>query len=336
MPDIGPVRSRARWAVRIAYLIPLAAVTALAAPTTRTGAGELLGRAHAVQWASSDLGWATAAFPPIPAALLSALGYHVLALSLLACVAVALLLARLTGLLVRSGLSLVAVGAVVATLLLSPPVYALVSERPDQALGIVLVAFAAEAMVGFVRRGSTRSGMESGLALGAAVFTASGAWLYVLGVVGAAVIVTARARPRSAHVLPATVAVLVFPAAAISAFWVYIAWWFGSDAGVALRQLGAIPDGVPVSAWMNPAMLAASATPALVLALASLLFNVPICTGKARVPAGSRAGGSASAHDVSCVPDSIPAPVGYPTSSVPSQRTGGSSVRLHGAAAAEP
>ena len=343
MRDDRPVGARTRWALRIACTIPLVVATLLVPPGARqAAAGDLLEHAHAVQWGSSDLGWATDVFPPIPAALLAAFGYHVLVLSLVACGAVALLLARLTGVLVRSGWSVVAVGAVVATVLLSPPVYVVVSERPDQALGIVLVAFAAEAMVGFVRRGSTRSGMESGLALGAAVFMTSGAWLYVLGVVAAAVIATARVRPRSAHVLGATVAVLVFPAAATSAFWVYIAWWFGGDARVALSQFGAIPDGVPSSAWANLTILAAAAIPGLVLVLASRLFKVSMNAGKSRVLAGTRAatgasaGRTAGADAVSRVPDPIPSPMGYPAGLVPSQRPGGSPVRLRGAAVTEP
>jgi len=318
MPEIGPIRPRVRWALRITYAIPVVVVTLSTQRGASTGAtSDLLERAHAIEWGSSDLSWAPHAFPPIPAALLFVLDYSMVALSLVAGVAVALLLVRLTSTLVRSGQSPVAVGAVVATLLLSPPVYVLVSERPDQALGIALVVFAMDAAVGFVRRGSTRSGMEAGLALGAAVFTTSGAWLYVVGVVAAAVVLTLHARPRSVHVPLATVAVLVFPAAATSVFWVYIAWWFNGHATVALRQLWVIPDGVPSSAWANEVMLAVAAAPVLVLVIAFCLSTVPIGRGSSRVLAAIRSAAWASAGQAlptgTVLIGSLPVPTGLAT-----------------------
>ncbi len=255
--DVWPAPALERWLLRVAMALPFVLV-ALLSRGSRWQADSnitLAARGDLIRWGDTDLGWIARVFPPLSSGLASVLRGNELAFHLVAAAVIGLTLQRLTGALVRKGLGAPATVAVMSTLALTAPLYYLASTSLEQVLGVALLILALDRLASFVEHGSTEAGFRAGLALGVAVMVEPAAWLYVLTLAAVAPFFAARRTPPDvqdrAGVQGATIAVLVFPAVAALAFWLYLSWWFSSDplGGMAAAPVdGWFPGGVAESA----------------------------------------------------------------------------------------
>lgn len=215
-----------------------------------------------MRWGDSDLRWLSDVYPPLSSALASLLGQHQLLYVVVGAVVVARSGQRLIGVLHREGHGTWPMAAVLLAAVAAPPTLYLVSQDLESVLSIALVGVALDGIGSFVERGSTEAGFRAGLALGLAVMVDPTAWVFAAMLAAVATFFTRRAghSGRSAHV--ATVAVLLFPAVAAIAFWLYLGRWFDPDPWPTPGQLAAqlFPSG--------PAAAARTATGDLLLGLA--------------------------------------------------------------------
>lgn len=255
--DTWPTAPAARWGLRIALALPFVAVALLSRAAGWVPAADeaLADRGALVQWGDSGLSWIAQVFPPLSAAVAALLGGSTLAMSLLAAVVLGFTLQRLTAVLVREGLGPGATAAVIGTLVLTPPLYYLAANDLVSLLGIALLVLALDGIAAFVEQRSTEAGFRAGLALGVAVMLDPGAWLYALTLAAVAPFFARRAGRSGWRANEATVAVLLFPAVAAVAFWLYASWWFSAD------PLGGLEAATPAG-WL-PGGAGASATEAL-------------------------------------------------------------------------
>ncbi|WP_454048633.1 hypothetical protein [Cellulomonas sp. Marseille-Q8402] len=246
----GPV---ARWLVRLAFAAPFVVVALLSqdSPWQPTANEALAARGDVVRWGDTGLGWTAETFPPLSAALSSLLGGSHLGMNLVAAAVLGFTLQRLAGVLVREGFGPWATSAVMSIFVLAPPLYFLAANNLESLLGIALLVLALDGIAAFVERRSTEAGFRAGLALGVAVMVDPGAWLYALTLGAVAPFFARRAGQQGRGATTATVAVLLFPAAAAVAFWLYVSWWFSADALGGMQSAtaaGWFPGGVEVSA----------------------------------------------------------------------------------------
>lgn len=268
-PDLWPVRPAARWLLRAALALPfvLVAVTSRSL-TDPSGANvDLARRGALIDWGSTRLGWVAEVFPPLSAGIASVLHGSALGMHLVAAVVIGFSLQRLAGILVGHGVGGPATVAVMATLVLTPPLHYLAVHDLQAVLGLVLVVLALQGIDGFVVRRSTESGFRAGIALGVAVMVDSGAWLYALTLAAVAPFLATRGGEAAPGRNRATVGVLAFPAAAALVFWLYICWWFSGD-----RSGGLL--AAPVDGWF-PGGVGASGRHAL-LQLGEAVLAVPL------------------------------------------------------------
>lgn len=255
--DTWPTGRGARWALRGGLALPFAAVALLSRDAGWVPAANeaLAARGDLVQWGDTGLAWIAQVFPPLSAALAALLGGSTLAMSLVAAAVLGFTLQRLAAVLVREGLGPWATAAVLATLVLTPPLYYLAANDLVSLLGVALLVLALDGIAAFVEQRSTEAGFRAGLALGVAVMLDPGAWLYALTLAAVAPFFARRAGRSGRRSHEATVAVLLFPALAAVAFWLYASWWFSAD------PLGGMQAATPAG-WL-PGGAGASATEAL-------------------------------------------------------------------------
>ncbi|HEY0186175.1 MAG TPA: hypothetical protein VGC67_01675 [Cellulomonas sp.] len=217
--------------LRVALALPFVTVALLSrsSPWVAQANVQLIARGELVRWGDTHLGWTAEIFPPIAAAISSVLGGSELAMNLLAAAVIGFTLQRLAGVLVRRGFGLWPTSAVIGTLLLTTPLYYLAANDLQALLGIALLVIALDGIASFVEDRSTEAGFRAGLALGVAVMVDPGSWLYALTLAAVAPFFARHAGRSGRGANPATIAVLLFPAAAAVAFWLYVSWWFSSD-----------------------------------------------------------------------------------------------------------
>lgn len=276
-PDTWPARPVERWLLRLALALPFVVVALVSQRSTWLPAAnvELAARGDLVRWGDTDVSWMADTFPPLSAALSSLLGGRELWLNLLAAGVIGFTLQRLAGALVRRGLGGWASAAVVATLALTPPLYYLAANDLQALLGLALVVLALDQIASFVEQHATEAGFRAGLALGLAVMIDPGAWLYALTLAAVAPFFARRAGRTGRGANRATVAVLIFPAAAAVAFWLYASWWFSADPVGGLGQsavAGWFPGGVGPSAG-RAALLVAQGLMSVPLFVVALGFR---------------------------------------------------------------
>ncbi|TKR22985.1 hypothetical protein FA014_13555 [Cellulomonas hominis] len=269
--DTWPARPAARWGLRVALALPFVAVALLsrAAGWVPAANEALADRGALVRWGDSGLAWIAEVFPPLSAALSSVLGGSTLAMSLLAAVVLGFTLQRLAAVLVREGAGPWATAAVLGTLVLTPPLYYLAANDLVSLLGLALLVLALDGIAAFVEQRSTEAGFRAGIALGVAVMLDPGAWLYALTLAAVAPFFARRAGRSGRRANEATVAVLLFPAAAALGFWLYASWWFSAD------PLGGMEAATPAG-WLpggaGPAAVDALRQIALALLAAPLVL----------------------------------------------------------------
>ncbi len=276
--DTWPARPAARWLLRLALALPFVAVALLSrdSPWPADANRALAARGDLVRWGDTSLGWTADVYPPLSAALSSLLGGSNLGMSLVAAAVLGFTLQRLTAVLVREGLGPWATGAVLGTLVLTPPLYYLAANNLEALLGVALLVLALDGIAAFVERQSTEAGFRAGLALGLAVMVDPGAWLYALTLAAVAPFFVRRAGRSGPGAHTATVAVLLFPAVAAVLFWLYISWWFSAD------PLGGLEHAAP-GGWF-PGGVAGSAA-AAGRAVALTLLAAPLVLASATVRA---------------------------------------------------
>jgi hypothetical protein len=266
--DVWPIRGLERWLLRIALALPfvLVALFSRSSPWVADANVALSARADAVQWGDTELHWTAEVFPPISAAI-----------------------QRLAGVLVRRGFGLWATTAVLGTLVLTPPLYYLAANDLEALLGIALLVIALDGVASFVEDRSTEAGFRAGLALGVAVMVDPGAWLYALTLGAVAPFIAGRAGQLGRGANRATVAVLLFPAVAAVAFWLYVSWWFSAD------PLGGMENAASAGWFVGGVgSSAASAAVSILLGIVSVpLFWVAAGFRVARDPASLIAPGIA-------------------------------------------
>jgi hypothetical protein len=289
--DVWPIRGLERWLLRIALALPfvLVALFSRSSPWVADANVALSARADAVQWGDTELHWTAEVFPPISAAIASVLRGDELAMNLLAAAVIGFTLQRLAGVLVRRGFGLWATTAVLGTLVLTPPLYYLAANDLEALLGIALLVIALDGVASFVEDRSTEAGFRAGLALGVAVMVDPGAWLYALTLGAVAPFIAGRAGQLGRGANRATVAVLLFPAVAAVAFWLYVSWWFSAD------PLGGMENAASAGWFVGGVgSSAASAAVSILLGIVSVpLFWVAAGFRVARDPASLIAPGIA-------------------------------------------
>ncbi|MBD3779714.1 MAG: hypothetical protein IE923_10680 [Micrococcales bacterium] len=252
-PDTWPARPGARWLLRLAFAAPfvVVALVSRASPWRAVANEELAARGALIRWGDAALTWTAEVFPPLSAAAASVLGGDLLLMSLFAAAVLGFTLQRLAGVLVREGHGPWATAAVVAALVLTPPLAYLAANDLESLLGIALVVLALDGIASFVERRSTEAGFRAGLAMGVLVVLEPGGWLYALGLAATAPFFARHAGRAGQGATSATVAVLLFPAVAAVLFWLYLSWWFSDDplGGFARATAdGWFPGGVGASA----------------------------------------------------------------------------------------
>jgi hypothetical protein len=172
---------------------------------------------------------------------------------------------------------------------LTPPLYYLAANDLEALLGIALLVIALDGVASFVEDRSTEAGFRAGLALGVAVMVDPGAWLYALTLGAVAPFIAGRAGQLGRGANRATVAVLLFPAVAAVAFWLYVSWWFSAD------PLGGMENAASAGWFVGGVgSSAASAAVSILLGIVSVpLFWVAAGFRVARDPASLIAPGIA-------------------------------------------
>lgn len=263
--DTWPARPAARWVLRAALALPFVAVVLLSRRSgwVPTANEALAARGDLVQWGDTGLAWIAQVFPPLSAALASLLGGSTLAMSLLASAVLGFTLQRLAAVLVREGLGAGATAAVLAVLVLTPPLHYVAANDLVSLLGLALLVLALDGIAAFVEQQSTEAGFRAGIALGVAVMVDPGAWLYALTLAAFAPFFAGRAGRSGRRANRATVAVLLFPALAAVGFWLYASWWFSAD------PLGGMQAATP-GGWFPGGASASAVSAAQQIALALL------------------------------------------------------------------
>lgn len=247
--------------------------------TSDSANAALAARGARIQWGDASLHWIGEVFPPLSVALASLLGSSSIAYAVVAALVVAGSAQRLTGVLVRGRFGRWASAAVALALLAAPPTLYLVTNDLQSILGVALVAVALHGIGSFVLNGSTEAGFRAGLAMGVAVVVDPAAWLYALVLAAAAPFFARRAGRQGPMSHVATVAVLVFPAAAAMGFWAYLTWWFVPDPGESLRAIffSGFDNGAGVSPTESALMvlLGLAASPLALIAAYSRSIRDP-------------------------------------------------------------
>lgn len=254
------------WALTVALALPLLAAVVTAALLGQPAGADATGileRAAVISWGADDLSWAPGTFAPILPAIAAAAGESPWAPATVAALVVAGALA--TGLQAarRAGWTGTAAAALAAPVLASPAVLRSVTQVPAQTVSLALQAAALGAVARFTTRQSLPALVTASLLLSVSLFTAPGAWAGVAGVGLAAAWLAREHLPRSPRVGPGLLAILLFPSAAASMFWVFLTWWFTSAPGTAVSQLLPSAPTATAATWVG----AVAGLPLLVWAL---------------------------------------------------------------------
>jgi hypothetical protein len=223
-----PSRTSARWAARLLMALPFVALGEL---TSRLGLAAPLNaqlHAHAValEW-TSGLGWVSQSYPPLTLAIARALPGGAYVLTIAGAVCAGILVQLTIERLVLRSVPLRVAPLLVAGVVFTPVFWYGATQDFGAILTLTLLSVALTRLLDFVVNRSTESGFVAGLAFGAATMCSPAVPVFALAGGLATVLVSAETgRAREFARTRAAVAVIVFPAAAALAGWMFLQWRF--------------------------------------------------------------------------------------------------------------
>lgn len=141
-----------------------------------------------------------------------------------------------TARLVRRGIPVLLLAVLVLSLIAVPALWFEATQNLSGFLALMFLVIALDGFVRFVARNDTIGGFVAGLALAAAFLCDPLALVYAFALgVAAPIFASAQLRDQPGGVR-ATLCVLLFPLAAISAAWAFLEWRFTGSAYAALRS----------------------------------------------------------------------------------------------------
>ncbi|MDR7273900.1 hypothetical protein [Catenuloplanes atrovinosus] len=234
----GTVR---RWAFRLLLAAPFVALAvAWTGDVTANAAIERDGMI--IRWGADDLGFVSALFPPLPAAVAGLAPFGTRGLGVAGALLAGVVLGVLWDRLRRYGLPRRLAAVLLAGLGAMPAFGALAVSDFHRFATVALFSVALAGMVRFAVDGDTGGGFTCGLAMGAAVLCDLYAVLFtVMLAVTCAVIIRWRGFGGTAPgpgMLRATALVITFPAAAAVCGWAFLEWRFAGTFFQGVRDSG--------------------------------------------------------------------------------------------------
>jgi hypothetical protein len=239
-----PASAGWRWLLRLALAEPLAIVVLIAhARGIVSDENQRLESAgQIIDWGSDDLAFVSQLYPPIPTAIASILPGGALTLGFVGALCAGVLLQVVWERLRRRRVPRLLTAALLLSVGATPAFLYAATQNLPAFLGLALFAVALAGFLRFAVEGDTQGGFQCGLALGLAALC-DPATIVFAAVFGVAAPFVAWQRYRAEPgAVPATCAVVVFPAAAAFAGWAFVEWRFTGGAFATLRRDPALLD----------------------------------------------------------------------------------------------
>lgn len=192
-------------------------------------------RADLARAGGGDLSGVRDAYPPMPTFLAGILSGGTAGVAVLSSVCAGIAMQLVTARMVRRGLPLLLMAALVLALVAVPALWFEATQNLSGFLALMFLVVALDGFVRFVARGDTIGGFVAGLALAAAFLCDPIALVYTAALAVAAPLLTPRALRGEPGLTRATTSVLVFPILAVAGGWAFLEWRFTGGAFATLR-----------------------------------------------------------------------------------------------------